>query len=337
MDLPLIMATRTILRRDDYDDEPTDCVTATPGPNGHVPLDACNSYYNYDPQFAPAVAVAVIFGILLGIHFFEATVFKKKYAWVVIMGALWETAAFAIHAVGTRDQQQIGLATAWSILFLLAPLWINAFVYMTFARMVNFWSRDAKVAGISARRISLFFVLADVLSFIVQAAGGIMASPGAAPETVKTGLNIYTGGTALQQLFIFIFLGLMIMFHRACSPLRNGVSVHGGGRDWKPLLLALYGVLVCITIRIIFRIIEFSRGFTPDNPVPFHEEYIYALDCFPMMVALLVLAIWHPGRFLSGSDGEFPKRTRAQKRAEKLEMETKMKLLRGTESPGEYV
>lgn len=44
------------------------CTTAVPGKHGNVPIDACNSYYNYDPQFAPAVAVAVIFGILAGVH-----------------------------------------------------------------------------------------------------------------------------------------------------------------------------------------------------------------------------------------------------------------------------
>lgn len=53
---------------------------------------------------------------------------QQIYAWVLIVGALWETTAFAIHAVGTRDRQQIGLTTVWNILFLLALLWINAFV-----------------------------------------------------------------------------------------------------------------------------------------------------------------------------------------------------------------
>ena len=53
------------------------CTTAKPGPNGHVPFDACNSYYNVEPQFAPAVAVAVIFGVLSTIHIAEAFIFSK--------------------------------------------------------------------------------------------------------------------------------------------------------------------------------------------------------------------------------------------------------------------
>lgn len=53
------------------------CTTAIPGPHGNVPFDACNSYYNFDPQFAPAIAVAIIFGVLTTTHLAEAIVYRK--------------------------------------------------------------------------------------------------------------------------------------------------------------------------------------------------------------------------------------------------------------------
>jgi hypothetical protein len=78
--LPLAATATRLMVREDYDDDAGDqqnCVSATPGPNGNVPITACNSYYNYDPQFAPAVAVAVIFGIFMGVHIFESIFFRK--------------------------------------------------------------------------------------------------------------------------------------------------------------------------------------------------------------------------------------------------------------------
>lgn len=72
-------------------------------------------------------------------------------------------------------------------------------------------------------------------------------------------------------------------------------------------------------VRIVFRIVEFAGGVTPSNPVPFHEAYSYALDCFPMMIALLILAIWHPGRYMIGPESEFPKKSRKEKKKEKQE------------------
>ncbi len=254
------------------------------------------------------------------------------------MGSLWETIAFAIHALGARDQQQIGFATVWNVLFLLAPLWINAFAYMTFARMVLYWHPGGKVAGLRATAIAKWFVLADILSFIIQGVGGIMASPSSTAEIVKVGLNIYLSGMALQQFFILLFLGLMYAFQRRCNQVRSSGYGRDGKRDWRPLLFSLYGVLACITVslgwfspqltaifltpnqvRIIFRIAEFAGGVTPSNPVPFHEEYTYALDCFPMMVALLIIAVWHPGRYLIGPDSEFPSLSRREKKQRKRE------------------
>ena len=70
-------AVARLFRREDEWNEEENCFHVTPGPNGNVPLSACNSYYNFDPQFAPAVAVAVIFGVLTTMHIFEAAVFKK--------------------------------------------------------------------------------------------------------------------------------------------------------------------------------------------------------------------------------------------------------------------
>jgi hypothetical protein len=53
------------------------CVTAVPGRYGHVPIDACNSYYNFDPSFAAAIAFAVLFGMSAVGHSAQAVIYKK--------------------------------------------------------------------------------------------------------------------------------------------------------------------------------------------------------------------------------------------------------------------
>ncbi|KKY27425.1 putative rta1 domain protein [Diplodia seriata] len=294
------------------------CTTAIPGKYGNVPFDACNSYYNFDPQFAPAVAVAVIFGILTIAHLVLAIVFKKTYCWVIVVGATWELVAFIMHALGSHDQQNAGYATAHQLLYLLSPLWINAFVYMTFARMVHYFLPERAVWRIRGQSLAKYFVWADVVSFIVQAVGGLMASPGASADIIKTGIDVYMGGMGLQEAFILFFLGLMVMFHRQSLALEAAGMAHRQ-YSWRPLLYALYGTLTAITVRIIYRICEFAGGVKPSNPIPFHEEYSYALDAFPMMVALLLLAIFHPGRSLVGPESEFPKMSREEKKAAKKE------------------
>lgn len=170
--------------------------------------------------------------------------------WVLIMGALWETIAFILHSLGTRDQQKVGYATVWQILFLLAPLWINASVYMTFARMTWFFLPDQKIGGIKPRSIAKYFVWADVLTFLVQAAGGVLTSPDTSSDIVMIGIDIYMAGMGLQQFFILLFLALMVTFHhRALATPPQAFSETGENRQgWKTLLITLYVVLALITV-----------------------------------------------------------------------------------------
>jgi hypothetical protein len=75
-----------------------------------------------------------------------------------------------------------------------------------------------------------------------------MAGPGADPNTIKTGLDLYLAGVSLQQFFILVFLWLMIEFHVRCNSLGPELGNAAGQRSWKPLHFALYGVLACITV-----------------------------------------------------------------------------------------
>lgn len=53
------------------------CTTAVPGKYGHVPVDACNSYYSFNPSFAGNLAFAVLFGMTTLAHLVLAILFKK--------------------------------------------------------------------------------------------------------------------------------------------------------------------------------------------------------------------------------------------------------------------
>ncbi|KAK4096159.1 hypothetical protein N658DRAFT_531961, partial [Parathielavia hyrcaniae] len=205
---------------------------------------------------------------------------------------------------------------------ILAPLWINTCVYMTFACMVLYWHPEGKLIGVRATAIARLFVLADVVSFLVQGVGGIRMNPNSSADVIKVRLNLYLSGMSAQQFFILVFVGLMYAFQRRCTQAQHEGSPLGqdGKRSWRPLLYSQYGVLICITVRIIFRLVEFTQGVDPeDNPIPFHEEYIYALDVFPMIVALLILAVWHPGRYLVGPGSEFLRLSRREKKEPKCE------------------
>lgn len=180
-------------------------------------------------------------------------------------------------------------------------LWVNAFADVVFSRMVNFYSPTRKVWLFSPSILALVFVTLDIVSFVVQLVGGGMAGPGSSTEPQKEGLNIYMGGIGIQEGFIILFLGLVIKFHRdQLQAERFGRLAAHKVVGWKWLIWVLYGCLLAITIRIVYRLVEFSAGLGVSNPLPYNEPLLYVLESASTWFAILVWYIAHPGRFIYG-------------------------------------
>lgn len=56
---------------------PTCHQTITPDHNGYVPPGTCGAIWTYYPAFKAAVAFGVIFALLLGVHLWQAIIYKK--------------------------------------------------------------------------------------------------------------------------------------------------------------------------------------------------------------------------------------------------------------------
>ncbi|KAG5208142.1 RTA1-involved in 7-aminocholesterol resistance [Trichophyton interdigitale] len=264
--------------------------------------------WQYCPTFAPAVLFAVLFSLTTGSHIVQAFTFKKTFSWVVIVGGAWEAIAYGLRAAGAKNIYQKGFGLPHHILIALAPLWINAYVYMVLGRMVHFFLPDKRCFGISARRLTVIFVCLDILAFLTQGASTSLLNSDTA-STVKIGINIYMGGIGLQELFILIFIGLAVRFQYKMAIVER--TEHSKG-PWRPLLYTVYATLVLITIRIIYRLVEYSGGL--HSAIATNEAAFYILDATPMFLALFALNIFHPGRFLVGPGSEFEKKPKKAKK-----------------------
>lgn len=56
---------------------PTCHQTITPDHNGYVPPGTCGAIWTYYPAFKTAAAFAVVFALLLGVHLWQAIMYKK--------------------------------------------------------------------------------------------------------------------------------------------------------------------------------------------------------------------------------------------------------------------
>ncbi len=119
---------------------------------------------------------------------------------------------------------------------------------MVVARLIYFLQPERKAAGIPARWLAKGFVTADVICFIIQAAGGAMMADQHNTDTAKTGRNIYMVGVGIQLAFVMIFLIVTVFFHR--DLLRNMRIGKIKTRDcWTGALVwVIYIVLILIIV-----------------------------------------------------------------------------------------
>ncbi|KAK2732942.1 hypothetical protein FQN57_002427 [Myotisia sp. PD_48] len=287
-----------------------------------------NVAWSYCPSFGAAIVFAVLFGVVSIVHLVQAVAYKKRFSWVIIVAGFWEVTAFSLRAAGAKDLFQKGVAIPSFILIALAPLWINAYVYMVLGRMVHFFLPDKQCFGISARKLTLIFVLLDVIAFLVQgSSSSLMTSD--TPSTTRIGINIYMGGIGLQELFVLLFTALSIRFHKKMA---IAEQIQAPLYPWRSLLYAVYAGLALISVRIIFRLIEYSGGI--HSSLATNEAAFYVLDATTMLVAVVLFNIFHPGKYLVGPGSEFPKKEKKEKN-KKSKKNKKGNKLEDVESQGE--
>lgn len=175
---------------------------------------------------------------------------------------------------------------------------------MVLARMIHFFVPERRIGMFKPSLLAKSFVLLDFASFIVQMIGGFMAT--GTDQQQMNGIHIYMGGIGIQQFFIVCFLVLAVQFQRSMLQLERAGRLFGEKQKWRRLLYALYGSLVAITVRIIYRLIEFSSGYGESNPIPYHEWYMYVFDGIPMALAILIWNFAPPGAVLQGPDAKMP-------------------------------
>ena len=169
--------------------------------------------------------------------------------------------------------------------------------------MVYNFTPEASVYKVKAWRFGLLFVLLDVVAFLVQIGGASLASTNSSNKSLPmTGIHIYMGGIGFQQLAIFAFLALAIRYHKKLRLQQSSPDRSRG----LTLLYVEYAVVGLITVRIIFRLIEYSSGIK--SSIPRHEAYQYVFDSTTMFIALVLYNIFHPGRLMPGKESNLPSR-----------------------------
>ncbi|CCD24551.1 Rta1p NDAI_0D02370 [Naumovozyma dairenensis CBS 421] len=200
----------------------------------------------------------------------------------LIVGCIVELIGYIGRAISGNDKEALGPYIMQSVLLLIAPTLYAATIYMLFGRMAHLLFAESLMI-MPARFNTLIFVLGDIASLFMQAAGGgLMASA----DSAKSGSNLVTAGLFVQIAFFGLFIINEFLFIFRVGKLPNPIQSRCA--SWKSLNMVLIVNSFLILIRSIVRAIEFIEGF--DGFIASHEWYLYVFDSLPMY-ALTVISI----------------------------------------------
>ncbi|THH30536.1 hypothetical protein EUX98_g3661 [Antrodiella citrinella] len=201
---------------------------------------------------------------------------------------------FGLHV--TPDSK--GTYIAEYLFVVLSPCGFIAANYVLLGR-ISQWMGGHDHLWITPRRITVVFVTSDVVTFLVQAAGGATSSADD-PETALTGSHIFLAGLALQLVSFVTFSILYVRFlfrmwkHEPEQWTRD--SHLPWYRDWRSLAGAMVVSCIGILIRSVYRTIELSQGFL--GKLATTEAFFYGLDTLPLFIAIIVYIPFWPSRYI---------------------------------------
>jgi tellurite resistance protein TehA-like permease len=169
-----------------------------------------------------------------------------------------------------------------------APL-LAATVYMTLSRIIRgLGAEDYSI--MRTRWVSKIYITIDIASFMCQIMGTAASASGA--EGARQGMKIVLGGLGIQLVAFAVFILMTVVLHRRLLKMPTGVSERQNV-PWERAIWTLYTVSGLITIRSVFRFIEFAEGGT--GTISRNEALMYVFDATLLFLAAVCFAIVHPG------------------------------------------
>ncbi|KAI4240149.1 MAG: hypothetical protein L6R40_005282 [Gallowayella cf. fulva] len=287
---------RLVVREDDRTgDERALCTLDT------CPID--DSYYNYRPSLAANGTFLALFSLSLLAFLVQVTLSKRFIGFTIAMvsGCVLEVIGYIGRIMSYHNPFGENGFLMQICCLTIAPAFLAAGIYLTLSRIVlTFGPENSRIKPLSYPR---FFIPCDVLSLVLQALGGGMASAAShSNKNPETGNHIMVAGLAFQVFTLLVFMLLCTDFAVRTVVRMNRIGeaaldpTHANLRrstKFRAFLVALTLSTICIFIRSVFRVVELGEGW--DGALIKNQTLFIVLEGVMVIIAVLVLNLFHPG------------------------------------------
>ncbi|KAJ5795520.1 uncharacterized protein N7518_004060 [Penicillium psychrosexuale] len=262
------------------------------------------SLWFYAPNKGAAIAFAILFAISGGIHAYQSFKYKSwKVTGLLPWSALLFTGGFITRTIGAFGQWgNIGIYIASTVLLLAGPPVYEGANFFILGRILYYIPYHSPIHP--GRVFTTFIALGVAIESITANGAARVASANSSVSSQNIGKALLKAALIMQIVLMTGFVALAGRFHFNCA--RGGVLNH----KTKHALLVLYCSCTLITIRTIYRTVEYFTAASLNaytdleniSPVLKQEWYFWIFEVVLMYSNTTLLNVFHPMRWLPRSN-----------------------------------
>ncbi|KAJ5675618.1 hypothetical protein N7462_008515 [Penicillium macrosclerotiorum] len=263
------------------------------------------SYYNYRVSLPANVVFVALFGLAL-IWFISVFIYSRRGLWftiAMVLGTSCEIAGYAGRVFSWKNQWNQNAFLVQIICITIGPAFLSAGIYLCLGRIIRVYGEAN--SRIPAKWYARIFIPCDVVSLILQAAGGVVATVALQDnKSMTTGDNVMIAGLGTQVFTLLVFLVLagdfaFSVYKRQRQMASNAVLPQDptlvrirGSWYFKGFMSALGLATILIFWRSVYRVAELNQGWT--GPITFKQWLFVGMEPVLIAVAVWALCFFHP-------------------------------------------
>jgi hypothetical protein len=213
---------------------------------------------------------------------------------VLVLGGITEIIGYSARIYSWTNDSDLNAFLAQTVTLIIAPSFFSAALYVVLGQIIAMVGRQYSL--LAPKWYTLLFVIADLISLIVQAVGGGQAAVAAQTNSDTTnGTHIMIAGICWQMFSMSVYVLLVILYIFRIKKAKVVLS-----QTMKIFLGGMGIITLMIFIRCIYRTVELQAGW--DGYIITHEVYFACLDGLPMIIALIAFNVFHPGRYIKSTN-----------------------------------
>ncbi|KAK0448335.1 RTA1 like protein-domain-containing protein [Desarmillaria tabescens] len=250
--------------------------------------------YNYTPSLVAAAVFSAIFFVSSAALAWRTFKTRSWYFSAMIIVTV-EGVGYIGRILSHNDPEALGPYVMQTLLLLVAPSLFAVAIYVVLGRLIRMLHAE-HYSLIPLKWLTKFFVLGEVISFILQSGGGGIMAGSKDQDKIKIGQYVIVVGLILQMIWLAGFAVVAGVFH--CR--MRVIPAVPGKANWRRFMFALYGASNMILSRSMFRVIEFVQG--RDGFFMQSERWIYLTDGLLMAEVLAAFVYFHPSAYIRGDE-----------------------------------